>query len=86
MMYRIQRPNYIRLEGARVLAGMIVHNRDLNLVTEQKVNPDVIEVDNIPGMETVTVKWIVENPAGLSVTVNSEKGGVVSAGQNPRSR
>jgi hypothetical protein len=57
---RIERPNYISLEGANVVAGMIVHNRDLNIVEEQKVNPSVIEVDNIPGMGFVTVKWIID--------------------------
>ena len=29
---------------------MTVENRDLNLTTEQKNNPQTIEVPNIPGM------------------------------------
>ncbi|MFN2395599.1 MAG: M14 family metallopeptidase [Bacteroidales bacterium] len=78
LKFGIDRPNYISIEGADVVAGMIVHNPDLNIVEEQKVNPSVIEVKNIPGMSTVTVKWIVESGQSISVTVDSAKAGVVS--------
>ncbi len=74
----IERPNLITLDGGEVLAGMIVENRDLNVVKEQTHNPAVLEVNNIPGMGTVTVKWIVKGGRRLSVTVDSAKGGVVS--------
>jgi hypothetical protein len=73
---KIERPDYISLEGANVIAGMVVENRDLNLAKEQKVNPAVIEVANIPGMGSVTVRWIVSGKGG-SVKVDSKKGGVV---------
>ncbi|TVR42115.1 MAG: peptidase M14 [Bacteroidia bacterium] len=74
---RIERPNYVSLEGGNVLAGMIVQNRDLNVVEEQLREPAVIEVDNFPGMSTVTIRWIVEGGRRLSVTVDSAKGGVI---------
>ncbi len=77
LKFNIERPNYIHLEGGNVLAGMRVINRDLNVVEEQKLNPSVIEVDNIPGMSTVTVKWIVQGSGNISVKVDSAKGGVV---------
>jgi hypothetical protein len=77
LKYKITRPNYITLEGGNVLAGMVVKNRDLNVVEEQKTNPSVIEVDNIPGMGTVTVRWIVDGGRRLSVKVDSAKGGVI---------
>ena len=77
----IERPNYISLEGASVLAGMIVHNRDLNLVEEQKVHPSVIEVGNIPGMGFVTVKWIIDGGRNFNITVDSAKGGKISYSQ-----
>jgi len=77
LKFNIERPNYISLKGANVLAGMRVIDRDLNVVEEQKVNPEVIEVDNIPGMSTVTLKWIVEGSGNISVEVDSAKGGVV---------
>ena len=77
LKFNIERPDYISLEGVNVLAGMRVINRDLNAVEEQKVNPSVIEVENIPGMSTVTVRWIVEDIGNVSVKVDSAKGGVV---------
>ncbi len=76
--HNIQRPNYIRLNGGNVLAGMIMDNRDMNIVREQKVNPDTIEVDNIPGMGKVVVKWIIDGGRRLSVEVDSQKGGKVT--------
>ena len=76
LRFNIERPNYISLEGANVLAGMRVINRDLNVMEEQKINPAVIEVDNIPGMSTITVKWIVEGGDAVSIKVDSAKGGV----------
>jgi len=77
MKFKIDRPNYITLEGANVLAGMIVKNRDLNVVEEQKINPAEIEVENILGMGTDTVRWIVDGGSNLSVIVDSAKGGIV---------
>ncbi len=71
----IERPDYITLEGGEVLAGMKVHNRDLNIAEEQKVNPARMEIANIPGMGLVTVKWIVEGGRDYRVTVDSAKGG-----------
>ena len=73
--YGVERPDYIYLEGAEVLAGMIVHNRDLNVVEEQKINPARLEIENIPGMGYVTVKWIVREGRRYKFTVDSAKGG-----------
>jgi hypothetical protein len=58
---KIERPDYITLSTAgKIIAGMTVENRDMNLTTEQKNNPSTIEVPNIPGLGAVTVKWIVK--------------------------
>ncbi len=76
--FKIERPNYITLEGGKVLAGMIVQNRDLNVVEEQRVNPATMEVRNIPGMDAVTLKWIVEGGRNYKLTVDSPKGGKLS--------
>jgi hypothetical protein len=62
----------------KVLAGMRVFNRDLNVSEEQKINPSVIKVDNIPGMGTVTVRWIVEGKSKYSIKVDSAKGGLIT--------
>lgn len=76
--YKIEKPDLISLSGANVLAGMVVQNRDLNITAEQKNNPSVIEVANIPGLGVVTVRWIVQGAGKYTITVASRKGGVVS--------
>lgn len=75
--YKIEVPDYITLSGAKVLAGMIVQDADLNITTEQKNNPATIELTNIPGLDTVTVRWIVSGAGKLTVKVDSKKGGLV---------
>lgn len=78
LKYRIERPDYITLKGADVQAGMIVTNRDLNQTVEQPHTPAQLEVKNIPGMDSVTVRWIISGGDSYTVTVDSEKGGIVS--------
>mgnify|MGYP006186207375 CR=1 FL=1 len=76
---KIERPDYISLKGVNVVAGMTVENEDLNLFTEQKHSPQTIEIDNIRGMGSVKVRWIVSgNANGATVEVSSAKGGFVS--------
>ena len=78
LKYKIERADYITLSGVNVLAGMIVDNADLNISTEQKINPAAISVRNIPGLGTVTVRWIVQGSGKYTVTVDSKKGGLAS--------
>ena len=78
MKFKIERPDYITITGVNVVAGMVVENRDLNITTEQKANPQTIEVENIPGMGTVTVRWIVQGSGKYGINVDSRKGGLVS--------
>ncbi len=78
LKYKIERPDYISIEGAKVVAGMVVENRDMGVMKEQKVNPQVLEVDNIPGLGSVTVRWIISSGKNYTIKVNSAKGGVVS--------
>ena len=49
LRFKIERPDYITLKNAQVVAGMIVENEDLGLTREQKYNPQTIEVPNLPG-------------------------------------
>jgi Zinc carboxypeptidase len=49
LRFKIERPDYITLKNAEVVAGMIVENADLGLTKEQKNNPQTIEVPNIGG-------------------------------------
>jgi hypothetical protein len=78
LKFKIERPDYITISDAKVLAGMVVQNRDLNITTEQKVKPEALEVENIPGMGTVTVRWIVQGSGKFTISVDSRKGGVAS--------
>jgi hypothetical protein len=73
---RIVRPDYVILEGAEVIAGMRVDNPDLNLTTEQIQNPEKLEVQNIPGMGSIVVRWIVRGGKDYTITVDSAKGGI----------
>lgn len=75
---KITRPDYIRIEGAEVVAGMRVLNKDLNRTEEQVYQPNQIEVPNIPGQSTVSVRWIVRSGSDdYTIVVDSAKGGVV---------
>lgn len=77
LKYKIERPDYISLSGVNVVAGMVVENADFNIVKEQKQNPQKMEVDNIPGMSTVKIRWIVSGGGNYSIKVDSAKGGLV---------
>ena len=74
----ITRPDWISIDGREVIAGFIVTDPDVDLATEQERNPERIEVPNIPGMGTATVRWLVRGSGPITVTVDSWKGGVDS--------
>jgi len=78
LKYKIERPDYISLIGAKVIAGMTVDNQNPAATVEQKNDPRIIEVDNIPGLGQVTVRWIIQGDTKYSISVDSQKGGVVS--------
>jgi hypothetical protein len=78
LKYKIEVPDLVSLKGAKVIAGMIVSNRDLNIAEEQKNDPENIKVPNIPGNGTVTVRWIIQNEEKYQVNVDSKKGGMAS--------
>jgi hypothetical protein len=79
MRYKIDPPDYVYLEGGKVIAGMIVENADLNRTTEQKKNPERLEIQNIAGYQQVDLKWIVKGGNKFTVKVESVKGGRTSA-------
>jgi hypothetical protein len=78
LQYRIERPDYVIITGADVVSGMVVMDRDFNLTREQVYQPGKMEVNNIPGMGAVTLRWIIRGNADYNIQVNSAKGGVVS--------
>lgn len=77
LKFKIERPDYITLGGVKAIAGMIVENADLNISSEQKNEPQTIEVPNIPGQGEVKVRWIVQGTGRYTITVDSRKGGTV---------
>ncbi|MZP66486.1 MAG: peptidase M14, partial [Bacteroidales bacterium] len=79
LRYKIDPPDYVYLEGGKVIAGMIVTDKDRNLSREQKRNPQRLEIENIPGYSHVNVKWIVKDGNKFTVRVESVKGGRASA-------
>jgi hypothetical protein len=78
LRYKIDPPVYVILEGGTVIAGMIVTDRDNNLTREQKKNPGRMEISNLPGYQSVDLKWIVKGDARYTIRVESVKGGRVS--------
>ncbi|MBC7888081.1 MAG: peptidase M14 [Ferruginibacter sp.] len=78
LKYKIERPDYISLSGAKVIAGMTVDNRNSATTVEQKNEPQTIEVENIPGLGHVTVRWIIQGNTKYIIAVDSRKGGMVS--------
>lgn len=77
LKYKIERPDFVTLNGLNVVAGMVVENADFNIVKEQVYNPRKIEVANIPGMGTIKVRWIVSGGGNYSIKIDSAKGGIV---------
>ena len=73
--HKIEEPDYISIEGGKVLAGLIVLDKDMDINKEQQFNPARLEVDNIPGMGYVTVKWLVDGGRKYKIIVDSKKGG-----------
>ncbi|MFI3267098.1 MAG: M14 family metallopeptidase [Rikenellaceae bacterium] len=83
---KISRPDWIKLEGANVVAGMIVTDPKLGTTREQifgnykeqKNNPEKLIVDNISGNSYVTVRWIISGDSKYSITVDSQRGGIAT--------
>lgn len=78
LKYNITRPDFVSISGVKVIAGMIVNNADFNVTTEQKTNPSKIRVRNIPGNSVVKVRWIMKGNSKFTITVDSEKGGLIT--------
>ena len=75
LKYKIDPPDYIYLDGGKVIAGLFVENKDLNINREQKKNPQRLEVPNIAGYQRIDVKWIVKDGSKFTVRAESVKGG-----------
>lgn len=76
ILNHITRPDWVTLDGGQVIAGFVVEDPLSGRAKEQERHPQRIEVDNIPGMGTATVRWVVRGKGPFTVTVDSEKGGI----------
>ena len=72
---KITRPDFVAISGGRVLTGTILENRFTGQASEQKRNPQRLEVNTIPGMGVVYVRWILDGKGPFTITVDSAKGG-----------
>lgn len=79
---KISRPDWISLQGGKVLTGGVLENRFLGIMKEQKNNPQRLNVENISGMGSVAVRWIVNGGSNFTVKVDSEKGGKAERSMN----
>ena len=79
LRYKIDPPVYVSLDGGSVIAGMIVTDKDLNRATEQKKDPQRMEIPNIAGYQSVDLKWIVKGGTRYTISAQSVKGGRASA-------
>jgi len=80
--YRITPPDYISLEGPKVISGMVVTDPLNNVTLEQKKDPESVRVENIPGYGKVVVRWIARGNGPVTVNVRSVRGGTVSRASN----
>ena len=78
LKHQIERPDYVTILGAKVVAGFVVKDEDMKKYTEQIASPEKIAVANISGMGAVKVRWIVSSTQNMSITVDSAKGGKAS--------
>jgi len=79
LRFKIDPPVYVSIEGGNIIAGMIVTDKDLNRASEQKKNPQKMEIPVIEGYQSVDLKWIVKGGSKYEITVESVKGGTASA-------
>lgn len=76
--YGIDPEDRVILDGVKALGKMVVEDADLNMTKVQDGDPQVIRLDNIPGMSVVRVRWITEKGSHFRVTVKSAKGGRIA--------
>ncbi len=74
----ITRPDWITLNGAKVISGGIKRNRFEDNITEQKNNPAKLILNAVGGNQTVYAVWIIEGNNPSSIVFNSVKGGSVT--------
>jgi len=75
---RINRPDWIDLNGAKVIAGGIKRNRYEDTFAEQKNTPGRIILETVSGNSSVYVVWIIEGNKPVTVEFSSVRGGTIT--------
>jgi len=76
--HKITPPDVATIEGehVKVVVGLVSDDQFFTDAKAQKRRPERLEIDNVPGMGAVYVRWLVEGEGPYTVTVRSPKGGV----------
>jgi hypothetical protein len=76
----ISPPDIVSLTGpgVKVLSSGRVTDRFFKRVEAVKRRPERVELDAIPGMQSVRVQFIVAGSGAFKVTVDSAKGGLIN--------
>src|SRR6185436_13703787 len=77
----ISPPDIVTLNGpgVKVLSSGRVTDRFFKRVEAVKRRPERVELDSIPGMQSVRVQFIVTGSGAFKTTVDSAKGGLITA-------
>jgi hypothetical protein len=62
-------------KDVKVIAGLISNNRLFDEAREQKREPGVIKLDNLPGYSVTYIRWLVQGAGPYKVEVKTVKGG-----------
>ncbi|MEE9118024.1 MAG: M14 family metallopeptidase [Calditrichia bacterium] len=78
---KITPPDIISISGKnlKVIGGFLVEDPYLNIVREQKYNPENLRIDTIDGMSEIHLRWIVSGDYPFKITIDSNKGGLVQS-------
>lgn len=76
---KITPPNVATLTGGKVLSSYLVYNPDQNLTSAPSPQPERLLVPNVPGMGTVTLRYMVQGTGPWQLEFRSAKGGVLRA-------
>lgn len=76
--HKITPPDLATIEGkdVKVVAGLVSKDQFFTDAKPQKQRPERLEIDNVPGMGAVYVRWLIEGEGPYTVTIRSCKGGL----------
>jgi hypothetical protein len=75
---KVTRPDLLKITGGqlRVVAGLQSDDRFFENPQSQKLRPNALQIDAIPGNGAIYARWIVTGTGPITVTYDSQKAGV----------